>query len=199
MRGRSIEERPAHVGPGGEFGHWEIDTVLGRRAGGGAAVLTLVEKRTRYLVALPLSSRSVYSVETSLLGLHEEYGARFAEVFKSVTSDNGAEFSELSRLESWGAAVYFAHPYRSGERGQNERHNGLLRRFLPKGTALDPYTADALFWIADEINRLPRRQLYPLTGWLDLIRQRFCILRRYPQSTPGQGAGCGRRRAGPRA
>ena len=79
--------------------------------------------------------------------------------FKSVTSDNGTEFSELSRLESWGAAVYFAHPYRSGERGQNERHNGLLRRFLPKGTALDPYTADALFWIADEINRLPRRIL----------------------------------------
>lgn len=159
LRGRSIEERPAHVAPGGEFGHWEIDTVLGRRAGGGAAVLTLVEKRTRYLVALPLSSRGVDAVETALLGLHAEYGARFAEVFKSVTSDNGAEFSELSRLESWGAAVYFAHPYRSGERGQNERHNGLLRRFLPKGTALDPYTADALFWIADEINRLPRRQL----------------------------------------
>ena len=68
-------------------------------------------------------------------------------------------FSELSRLESWGAAVYFAHPYRSGERGQNERHNGLFRRFLPKGTALDPYTAEALFWIADEINRLPRRIL----------------------------------------
>ena len=159
MRGRSIEERPAHVGPGGEFGHWEIDTVLGRRAGGGAAVLTLVEKRTRYLVALPLSSRSAGAVETALLGLHAEYGARFAKVFKSVTSDNGTEFSELSRLEAWGTAVYFAHPSRSGERGQNERHNGLLRRFLPKGTALAPYTADALFWIADEINRLPRRIL----------------------------------------
>ena len=159
LRGRSIEERPAHVAPGGEFGHWEIDTVVGRRAGGGAAVLTLVEKRTRYLVALPLSSRSVGAVETALWGLHAEYGARFGEVFKSVTSDNGTEFSELSRLESWGAAVYFAHPYRSGERGQNERHNGLFRRFLPKGTALDPYTAEALFWIADEINRLPRRIL----------------------------------------
>ena len=55
--------------------------------------------------------------------------------------------------------MYFAHPYSSSERGQNERHNGLLRRFLPKGTALESYTSDELFLIADESNRLPRRQL----------------------------------------
>ena len=159
QHGRSIEERPAHIAPGGEFGHWEIDTVVGRRAGGGAAVLTLVEKRTRYFMALPLARRSAAAVEQALSGLYEEYGSCFGEVFKSVTSDNGTEFSELSRLEAWGASVYFAHPYSSCERGQNERHNGLLRRFIPKGTALEPYTADDLFWIADEINRLPRRCL----------------------------------------
>ena len=68
-----------------------------------------------------------------------------------MTADNGTEFGEASDLEAWGTRVYFAHP--------NERHNALLRRFLPKGTALDPYTTDDLFLIADEINRLPRRQL----------------------------------------
>ena len=127
LYGRSIEERAAHIGPGGEFGHWESDTV----------VLTLLEKGTQYFMALPLASRSVAAVEQALSGLYEEYGVRFGEVFASVRSDNGAEFSELSRLEAWGTAVYFAHPYRSGERGQNERNNGLFRRFIPKGTALE--------------------------------------------------------------
>ena len=55
-------KRPAHIAPGGEFGHREIDTVVGRRAGGNAAVLTLVEKRTRYFMALPLASRSAGAV-----------------------------------------------------------------------------------------------------------------------------------------
>ena len=157
--GRSIEERPTSVAPGGAFGHWESDTVLGRRAGGGAAVLTLLEKRTRYLMVFPLAARSREAVRAAFLGLHEEYGARFGKVFASVTADKGTEFGELSDLESWGTRVYFAHPYSSSERGQNERHNGLLRRFLPKGTALEPYTSDELFLIADESNRLPRRQL----------------------------------------
>ena len=121
LYGRSIDERPAHIALGGEFGHWEIDTAVRRRAGDGAAVLTLVEKRTRCFMALPLTGRSAVAVEQALLGLHEEYGCRFGEVFKSVTSDNGTEFSELSRLEAWGAAVYFAHPYQSCERGRNER------------------------------------------------------------------------------
>ena len=98
-------------------------------------------------------------MRAALSGLHEEYASRFAEVFASVTADNGTEFGALSDLEAWGTRVYFAHPYSSCERGQNERHNGLLRRFLPKGTALGPYTADDLFLIADEINRLPRRRL----------------------------------------
>ena len=38
--------------------------------------------------------------------------------------------------------MYFAHPYSSWERPQNERHNGLLREFIPKGTSIEQYTDD---------------------------------------------------------
>ena len=150
--GRSIEERPSDVAPGGPFGHWEVDTVVVRRAGGGAAVLTLVEKRTRSLMVLPLAAKRREAVRGAFSSLHEEYGSRFGEVFASVTSDNGTEFAGLCELGYWGTRVYFAHPYSSWERGQNERHNGMLRRFLPKGAALGSFTAD-------ELNRLPRRRL----------------------------------------
>ena len=81
------------------------------------------------------------------------------KAFASVTSDHGTEFGALSDLEQWGTRVCFAPPYSSGERGQNERHNGLFRRFLLKVTALESYTVDELFLIADELNHLPRRRL----------------------------------------
>lgn len=59
IKGRSIEERPAVVNEGTEIGHWEVDTVVGQRAGREAVVFTAVEKVTRNYIAIriPDSSR----------------------------------------------------------------------------------------------------------------------------------------------
>jgi IS30 family transposase len=59
-------------------------------------------------------------------------------------------------------AVYHAHPYSSFERGTNERVNGLLRRYLPKGTDLANLTQNDLQDIVDQINDHPLKCL----GWL---------------------------------
>ena len=73
--------------------------------------------------------------------LREEYGDKFfSKVFKSITADNGSEFSRLSELEAYGVSIYFAHPYSSWERAQNERHNRILRRYIPKGVSIDLYS-----------------------------------------------------------
>ena len=62
------------------------------------------------------------------------YGEQFSQVFKTITGDNGSEFADLSTLEDDSdTKVYFTHPYSSFEKGTNERHNGLIRRFIPKG------------------------------------------------------------------
>lgn len=56
---------------------------------------------------------------------------------KTITSDNGTEFAMHEKIAKLtGADFYFAHPYHS-ERGLNEHSNGLIRRFLPKGTDLN--------------------------------------------------------------
>lgn len=61
-------------------------------------------------------------------------GEIFPEVFKSINSDNGLEFAGLTEIESiTDSKIYFAHPYTSCERGKNERHNGMIRRCIPKG------------------------------------------------------------------
>ena len=91
--------------------------------------------------------------------LREEFGDKFSQVFKTITVDNGSEFSAFSQVENWGCAVYFAHPYTSWERPQNECHNGLFRTFVPKGVSIEAFSAEYILAAADELNGRPARSL----------------------------------------
>jgi len=88
------------------------------------------------------------------------YGELFGEVFKSITADNGSEFSELSTiLENLKSEAYFTHPYSSWERGSNERQNGIIRRFIPKGKAIRGISLSEVKDIERWINQYPRKIL----------------------------------------
>ena len=80
-------------------------------------------------------------------------------VFKSVTGDNGSEFARLAELAVQGTKVYFTHPYASWEKGTNECHNKLLRRFIPKGVSMAGYSAEDIAYMADWANTLTRKIL----------------------------------------
>lgn len=158
--GASIKERPSEISERTIEGHWEIDTVVGKKAGKESVVLTLVEKKTDYYMAIKIPGKDPDSVLAAMMALREEYGEEhFKEVFKSVTADNGTEFSSLSELEAYGVSVYFAHPYSSWERPQNERHNRIFRRYVPKGVSIENYSAEQIIHFADEMNALPRKIL----------------------------------------
>jgi len=158
--GRSIDERPKEAALRTVCGHWEIDTVVGHRSGKESVVLTLVEKKTDYYLAIKIPGRDADSVMAAMDVLREEYGEdHFCEVFRTITADNGSEFERLSELETYGVSVFFAHPYSSWERPQNERHNRLFRRYIPKGRSIDDYSADQILSYADEMNACPRRVL----------------------------------------
>ena len=158
--GRSIDERPYDVEARNEFGHWEIDTVIGRKTKGDNVVLTLVERLTRKYIALKIADKNSAAVAAGIAKLKKHFGSKFSEVFKTITSDNGLEFSELASIEDYtDTMVYFAHPYSSWERGSNERHNGLLRRFISKGRRIDSYSEEEILFVADWCNSMPRKVL----------------------------------------
>ena len=158
--GRSIDERPDEIASRNEFGHWEIDTVIGSKSKSDNVVLTLVERLTRKYIAIKIDGKTASAVSAAMQSLQKYYGDKFSQIFKTITSDNGSEFAELSKLENnTTTKVYFAHPYSSWERGSNERHNGLLRRFVSKGKRIDKYTSDDILFTADWCNLLPRRIL----------------------------------------
>ncbi len=157
--GQSIELRPAEVENRQEFGHWEIDTVLGKRSND-QVLLTLTERKTRQELIIPLARKDSPSIQTGLEELKQRFGRQFPQIFRSITADNGSEFSDLATLgESWNSSIYFAHPYSSWERGTNERHNGLIRRFIPKGKPISEVTSATIRRIQDWCNQLPRKIL----------------------------------------
>lgn len=158
-KGRSIEERPNVVDERSEIGHWEADTVVGRRAGKESVVLTLLEKVTDNYIALRISGKTSEAVVEAMRSIRSDYGDKYSQIFKTITTDNGSEFENLSEIEQWGTRIYFAHPYSSWERPQNERHNGLLRRYIPKGVSIDRYRSEDVLAFSDEINGLPRKLL----------------------------------------
>lgn len=157
--GKSIEERPENINQRLEFGHWEIDTVIGKKGKNQTAMLTIVERQTRQFFMRKIENKTTMAVTKALESLIDEFGYKFNKVFKSITSDNGLEFADLSKLEDMGVEVYFAHPYTSYERGSNEKHNSLIRRFIPKGKTINDYSIDEIAFIEDWCNTLPRKIL----------------------------------------
>lgn len=158
--GRSIEERPLSVGERSEFGHWEFDLVNGSKSADDDALLVMIERQTRQFLMKRISGRSPGAVMEAIEQLRSDYSEHWDEIFKTITTDNGAEFSSLSDLEFLTKTlVYFAHPYSSYEKGSIERHNRLIRRFIKKGTRIDSYLDEKLFEVELWCNSLPRKIL----------------------------------------
>lgn len=137
------------------------NTTKSRKTKTDKALLTLVERKTRQVKTIPIAIKSANAVTEAIQLLKELYGNKFNEVFKSITSDNGSEFADLINLEASQkpTMVYFAHPYSSFERGSNERHNGLIRRFIKKGKAIKDYDVNYISQVDEWCNTLPRKIL----------------------------------------
>lgn len=84
--------------------------------------------------------------------------------FKTITVDNGSEFSDCQGMEhdadgNRQLTVYYCHPYTSCERGSNERNNRIIRRSFHKGHSLHRVTQKDCDFVADQINDMPRKIL----------------------------------------
>jgi len=152
----SIHQRPEQINNRIEFGHWEGDTVEGKRHQNG--IHTEAERVSRLLAAKKVSriaSEETIAVQRSI------FERLPLKARRSTTLDNGRENHLHYLLNNLGMKTYFADPYSSWQRGTNEYHNGVLRRYLPKGTDFDTIDDEELQDIVEEINNKPRKCL----GW----------------------------------
>ena len=151
---RHISERPAACEHRTEIGHWEIDTVLG--TGSRHCVLSLVDRKTGFVVLGKLSARTTRATTQRTIRLVRQYPRRFA----TITADNGTEFHDYRAIEqATQVPFYFATPHHAWERGTNENTNGLLRQYVPKGRNLATLTQENCERIAWHLNQRPRKRL----------------------------------------
>lgn len=153
--GRSIEQRPAEVDSRQSFGHFEADTVLsGKRRG--QAIATFVERQSRLTIVKRLGGRDSHSMTEAILELHNQLGSKL----KTLTVDHGKEFANYQAIEAQtDVALYFAHAYSPHERGSNENRNRVLRRFIPKGKAIEEISDQELVEINWYMNSRPLKCL----------------------------------------
>ena len=163
--GDSIEKRPDEIDQREEFGHWEMDSVIGKKGVSKNTLLVLTERKTRDEIIFKLPDHTDEAVVAALDKLERRYGAdMFKQIFKTITVDNGSEFADVNGLErsileegEKRTHLYYCHPYSSWERGTNEVTNKMVRRKVPKGTNFDDKTDEEIKQIEGWINGYPRR------------------------------------------
>lgn len=160
--GESIDFRP-DISDRVEFGHWEIDCVVGKREGKSTCLMTLVERKTRYGISILIPKKNKKCIVNALKKIKTKFGKYFYDIFKSITADNGCEFKDakgmsLALKNGKKVKIYFAHAYHSWERGSNENYNRMIRRYFPKGTDFTKITNSSLQDVIHKINHYPRKQ-----------------------------------------
>ena len=164
VKGRSIEERSKTILDRADYGHWEMDTVVGGQGGNKDCLLVLTERKTRFEYIFKIPDKTQISVVKTLDRLEQLYGAdNFRKTFKTITMDNGVEFLDMQGVERSVTApdtrrtvAYYCHPYCSFERGSNENQNKMIRRHIPKGADIGKYSQEEVSRIQDWMNDYPR-------------------------------------------
>ncbi|MCL2563764.1 MAG: IS30 family transposase [Oscillospiraceae bacterium] len=160
-QGRSIERRPEEVAERTTSGHWEMDTVLGPK-GSSPRLLVLTERITRKFIGIRVPDGSSKSVIHALDKLEKQYGKQFSLIFRTITVDNGPEFSDCAGMErsrngkKKRTDVYYCRPYAAHERGTVEKQNQMLRRRFPKGTDFRKICQVSVDKAVEWLNELPR-------------------------------------------
>ena len=149
-----IDERPEIANNRERVGDWEADTIIGKNHKG--AIVTLDDRKSKLRLAFPLAGKKAQGVFDATILLLDPI-KRFV---KTITFDNGKEFTQHEKIaKSLECETYFAKPYHSWERGQNENANGLLRQYFPKEMELVDVTIKQVFRAVDKLNSRPKKCL----------------------------------------
>ena len=154
----SIEQRPALVDRRNGIGDWEADTVIGTPSGPKPVLVTPTERKSRFSVIVKGVNKTAQAVSQAITAALTP----LKDWVHTLTYDNGKEFAWHRQIsEVLDAQGFFAHPYRSWERGLNENTNGLLRQHFPKRTDFSESTQEHVQNVMDALNDRPRKCL----GW----------------------------------
>ena len=150
-----LSARPPIADERSEVGHFEGDLICG--SFNRSAIITIFDRASRYLFMADLPEG--HNAGATLAGLTEVFDRVPEHLRRTLTWDQGSEIARHADLaELCGIDVYIAEPHSPWQRPTNENGNGLIRRWLPKGTDLSVHTPSDLRAIETRINTIPPTQ-----------------------------------------
>jgi IS30 family transposase len=150
-----IDARPKSVERRRQYGHWEGDSLISRKSK--AALNSLTERKSRLLLLTKIDRKSASETNKAVI---KRLHMLPLKARRTLTLDNGTENAKHEKLtRRLGLKCYFAHPYAAWQRGTNEHINGLIRRYLPKGTDFSKIDKEQIAKIESLINNRPRKCL----------------------------------------
>jgi IS30 family transposase len=151
----SLACRPQAATARQECGHWEADMIVAGDRKHGLNVL--VDRKSRLTHISFLANKTAVITKQVMCRRLKAYPNLLKQ---SITYDNGSENTLHEELnEALGTTSFFCAPYHSWEKGSVEQVNGLIRRFLPKGTNFDELEQAAIHRIEQLLNNRPRKCL----------------------------------------
>jgi len=146
---RVISQRSDEASGRLRFGDWEADLVVG--GVGKGCLLTCIERKSRYLVAVLSPDRKASTIRDAFSRALTKYKVH------TLTLDRGPEFAEFRKIEAdLNTEIYFCDPHSPWQRGSNENINGALRFFFPKGTDFRDVSQAQVDFAVSMLNRKPR-------------------------------------------
>lgn len=149
-----ISQRPSYIEKRRQAGHWETDLLHPRKSG--AAVLVAIERATRFVLMAKQPGKHAKPVSDQL---SQWFTAMPENLRRTLTQDNGPEFSLHHHLNPLGIKTYFCKPHQPWQKGSVENMNGRIRRHIPLGTDPDTFTNGDLQILASRLNNTPRKCL----------------------------------------
>jgi transposase, IS30 family len=143
-RRMGIEHHPEIAEQKTDKRHWESDTVIGVNHPG---IIVTQDKASKFLFTGLAKNKTVQQVNEVTKKLFSQIDGVFR---KTMTFDNGTEFSGQQKLaDALNLLYFFANPYHSWKREFNEHTNRLRRQFFPKSTNFKIVKPEALNHVID--------------------------------------------------
>jgi len=152
----SIHDRPAEINERQQIGNFEGDLTFVKN-NRSINIATVVERKSRFVLLARNGSKQSCVVVKNMFNKLAQLPR---ETLKSITFDNGTEFAKHQLLkQGLGMDVYFCDPHSPWQKGQVEKTNSLIHRYLPKNTLASLITDKAIDYVQDQLNNRPRKCL----------------------------------------
>ena len=159
---RTLKYRPKEADERSQLGHYEMDTVLSGRGSRGGLLVAIDRMSRRYVVErMPDMTQ-----ESTLKALKRMVKRGALDNIKSITTDNGMEFYNASKIEALlKIKVYYTRAYAAWEKGSIENCNRLVRRWFPKSTNFRKVSRSDIRRLEYAINTIHRKALNGATAY----------------------------------